>query len=207
MKVERRGSTARWSGWACLGAVLAPARAEAHSAIPGMSEWVSGVLHPLLTPLHLLVLLSVGLWTGQQSPLRLKYPLVVFGLCAGAGLLGTLAARFPQVAPPYLLAASLGAGVLVALVVPLRMPAAALLFAYAGFITGLDSAADGATSSIAIAKTLFGSWLGLTVAFVNVAYYTSLCPPRPWVQTAIRIAASWIVAISLLMLAFALRKE
>ncbi len=39
----------------------------------------------------------------------------------------------------------------------------------------------------------------------NLAYYTALCPQRQWLQIALRIAGSWTAAVSLLVLAFALK--
>ena len=42
---------------------------------------------------------------------------------------------------------------------------------------------------------------------VNAAFFVSLLPSLPWARTGWRIIASWIVAIALMMLAFALRRS
>ena len=55
-------------------------------------------------------------------------------------------------------------------------------------------------------KILFATWVSLVLFVVNAAFYVSLLPRLQWVQTGIRVAGSWIVAIALLMLAFALRR-
>jgi hydrogenase/urease accessory protein HupE len=55
-----------------------PATANAHTPIKGLEELAAGVLHPLTTPAHLLVLLALRLLVGQQLPLDLKTPFAVF---------------------------------------------------------------------------------------------------------------------------------
>ncbi len=54
--------------------------------------------------------------------------------------------------------------------------------------------------------TLLGTWVGLFLILVDVALYVSLLMKRKWAQIGVRVLASWIIAISLLVLAFALRK-
>jgi hypothetical protein len=66
--------------------------------------------------------------------------------------------------------------------------------------------ADAAVTPWAVAKTLFGTWISFIVWIVDIAYYVSLLPPRKWMQIGARVAGSWIVAISFLVLAFALRR-
>ena len=58
-----------------------------------------------------------------------------------------------------------------------------------------------------MAKTLFGTWVSLNLWIINFSFYTSICPQRKWVQIGLRIAGSWITAISLMVLAFALKKS
>ena len=71
---------------------------------------------------------------------------------------------------------------------------------------GLDSGVDAGTPGAAAAKILLATWASLVLFVVNVALYVSLLPKLRWLQTGTRIAGSWIVAIALLMLAFALRR-
>lgn len=192
--------------WAVLVFAALSVSAQAHGTIPGMNEAVGGFLHPLITPLHVLILLGLGLWLGQQTPLRLKIPVLVFTPCSAAALLATTTGAIPAVPPAFLLAISLSAGVLVALAARLPTCASVALFGFAGLALGLDSAVDNATTTAAIAKTLLGTWISLSVWLVNTAFYVSLCPPRQWIQIGIRVAGSWIVAISLLVLAFSLKR-
>jgi hypothetical protein len=73
----------------------------------------------------------------------------------------------------------------------------------------LDSGADIGGKPLAIAGTLLGTWVSLGIGLINIAYYVSLAAERErkWIGIGLRIAGSWIFAISLLMLAFALRHQ
>ena len=175
---------------------------------PGMNHFTSGLLHPWMTPTHLIILLALGLWLGQNVPLRLGLPLKVFAPLSAAALAFTTTgwiagvppahpgrhrprggssrgARSPSPHPPP---------------APCCSPAAAVAI-------GLDSGAETGTP-FAIAGTLLGTWVSLSLGLVNIAYYVSLAAERKkkWISIGLRIAGSWIVAISLLMLAFSLRR-
>jgi len=59
---------------------------------------------------------------------------------------------------------------------------------------------------ISIARTLLGTWLGLMLALIDIAYYLSFFTRQKWQQVGIRVAGSWITAASFMILAFALRR-
>jgi urease accessory protein len=181
-----------------------PATASAHSAISGVGDFFGGVLHPLTTPTHLLVLLGLGLLAGQRSPLNLKVPLAVFIPVSAIALLLTTTGVAKSIYPPVLIGIALVAGVLVALEKPLPAIATGAIFAFAALALGLDSAVE-TGSAISIAKTLLGTWLGLILAVADIAYYLSFFTKQKWQQTGIRVAGSWITAASFMILAFALR--
>ena len=169
-----------------------------------MGEFSGGLIHPLLTPSHLLILLALGLWLGQQQPLRLRVPMAVFVLFSGAGLLLTPWIPLPVAAQPWLAGMALAVALLV--VAAARLPRSVLLplFALGALAIGLDSTVEGAAPAKA-AMTLLGTWLSVNLCILNFAYYVSLCPQRKWVQTGIRVAGSWIAAVCLLVLAFSLK--
>ncbi len=206
-------SEPRWRGH-CRGSwllaaglfLLVPTRAEAHTPIKGAGEFVSGFLHPFLTPTHLLVLLSVGLLLGQRLPLRLQWPLTVFAVSAAAGLSVTALHVIAGVSQTVLIVLGLCAGGLVAVAAPLPLWTRLMACAAAGLALGLDSGADPGTMGIAMARMLLATWVSLILCVGDVAFYSSRLPPYQWVQTGIRVVGSWIVAIALLMLAFALRR-
>jgi urease accessory protein len=184
-----------------------PAHAQAHMTAPGMGDFISGLLHPWMTPTHVLILLSLGLWLGQHLPLRVGLPLKVFIPGAALGLALSTVHWFTFVPPPVLVAISLVAGTVVALKARLSGPSAAVLLAVAALAIGLDSGVETGTG-FTVFKTLLGTWVSLGIGLLNLGYYVSLASDRKkkWISIGIRVAGSWIVAISLLMLAFALRK-
>lgn len=191
-----------------VGAVVLflPTRLEAHAAIRGAGEFISGFLHPLLTPLHLLVLLSLGLLLGQRLPLRLEWPMAGFAAFAAAGLSVTAAGVIAGAYLPFLIGIGMCAGGFVALAAPLPAWVRLVVCAAAGLALGLDSGVDPGTTGTAMAKTLFATWVSLSICVANVAFYSSRLPNIKWVQTGVRIAGSWIVAVALLLLAFALKR-
>jgi len=184
-----------------------PAGAEAHTAMEGSNHFTSGILHPLLTPAHLLVLIALGILLGQHSPLRMRVILRVFAPLAGIALGLTASGRIPGAHPAVLAAVALGAGAMVAFG---KEPPPVLrwaIFAAGAVAIGLDSGVETGTRTAAV-TTLLGTWTGLLLFLFAIAYYASLAAaqPRKWLHIALRVAGSWIAAISLLMLAFALRK-
>ncbi len=182
-----------------------PAPAHAHTTIKGMGEFVGGLVHPLVTPSHVLILLALGLMLGQHAPLKLKMPLLVFApLSAVAMILSTTASGL-VVPQPLLAGVALGAAGLVALGKAVPRVLTAVLLAAAAVAMGIDSAAERGPVA-AVIKTLLGTWLCLVVVVFDLAFYVSRCTNTPWMKIGIRVIGSWIIAISLLVLAFSLRQ-
>lgn len=180
--------------------------AHAHTTMPQAGDFVNGALHPLTVPAHVLILLGLAVALGQQVPFRPGRTLLIFAPCAAAALGFTT--RFTFTLPqPALIGIALCAGVLVAAGRPLPFPAWAVLAAAAAVCMGLDSGVEEAGRATEI-RMLCGTLAGLVIALLTCAFYTSMAVERrkKWVDIALRIVGSWIAAISVLMLAFALRK-
>ena len=175
--------------------------------VQGMSSFMTGALHPLMTPAHVIILLALGLAVGQHVPLRLGKPLQVFATFSAIGLALTATGRIAGVHPAFLSAVAFAIGGWVALGRELPMLVRGLLIGAGALAIGLDSGVE-TGGTMTIIGTLAGTWVGLLVYLVNFAFYTSLAAEKKkqWLQIGIRVAGSWILAISLLMLAFALRK-
>jgi len=189
-----------------LGLFLLPTTmARAHLAVEGVGEVVNGALHPLLSPAHVLVFLGLALLLGQRVPLDLKTPMRVFAPVSAAALLVTLSGRVSSVSPPLLIGLALCIAALVALEVKLPRLVVGGICAAAGCGIGLDSAVEGG-ATLAAFKTLAGTWLSLNAAVFYLAICVSHAEDKPWARTAIRVLGSWIIAISLMVLAFSLRK-
>lgn len=189
----------------CWGLFAFPATAQAHTPIEGIGDFLAGLVHPVTTPSHVLLLLGLGLLLGQHPPLNLKGPMLVFGSVSALALLLTCTGWVSNVYPPVLLGLALGAAVMVALEKPIPPTGLYLLLAGAATALGLDSAVE--SSSIAtVLKTLAGTWISLTVLLADIAIYASFCARKLWLKVGIRVMGSWIIAVSLLVLAFSLRK-
>lgn len=173
---------------------------------PGMNAFSSGLLHPWMTPTHVIILLALGLWLGQEVPLRLGLPCKVFAPTAAVAL-AVSATKWTIAVPPFILVAiALVIAAMVALDARLPAPVRVALLAAAAIGIGLDSGPE-TTTPIATFSTLAGTWVSLGLGLVNIAYYVSLAAASQmqWLRIGIRVAGSWIFAISLLMVAFALR--
>jgi len=188
---------------ACLFAF--PATAHAHSPIKGMGEFINGLLHPLTTPSQVLLIIGLGLLAGRRRPFSLKAPMAVFIALSGAGLILATVCRVQSVHPATLLGIALCAGTLLALDKNLDTLPFCALFAAAALAMGLDSAVEAGSFS-SVAKTLLGNWISLAVLVCDIAIYVSLGGEAKWLKVALRIFGSWIIAISLLVLAFSFRK-
>jgi hydrogenase/urease accessory protein HupE len=184
---------------------VCPATAHAHTPIEGIGDFLAGLVHPLITPSHILILLALGLLLGQQSPLKLKWPMLVFVTGSAVALMVTTTGVIAGPYQPLLLAIALCAATLVALEKSLPPVAAHALFAIAAVAVGLDSRVE-STAASTVTKTLAGTWISLMVLLADIAIYVSLCTKKHWTKVGIRIAGSWIIAITLLVLAFSFRK-
>ncbi len=180
--------------------------AHAHTTVEGAGALGNGALHPLMTPAHVLILLGLGLLLGQQVPLGLGRAVRVFAPASAAALLLTATGRVPAVYPPLMIGIALGLSILVALETRLNGRVAAALCATAAVGIGLDSAVDPGTAAAAGFKMLIGTWFTMNA----LVFYTAVCASngadKKWARAGIRVIGSWILAISLMALAFSLRK-
>jgi hydrogenase/urease accessory protein HupE len=186
-------------------ACLWPAPAHAHTSIQGMGEFISGLAHPVTTPAHILILIGMGLFAGQNWMKNFKIPLVTFVAVAAFALAMTLAGPPKFVTLPVLITIALGVGALVALDKPIPIAASTGLFAIAALAIGLDSGVETGGSAV-VFKTLAGTWIAMVVLVINTGFYLSLGLQKKWLKIGVRIIGSWLVAISLMVLAFALKK-
>ena len=182
-----------------------PATAHAHTQVEGVGDVLNGLLHPLTTPSHLLILLGLGLLAGQRAPLNLKTPMMTFLPLAAIALLLTMTGAVKTVYPPVLIAIALIAGILVAMEARPPRLAYIALFAAAAVAIGLDSAVESG-DTVAMLKRLFGTWVSLGLMVFNLAYYVSLLAKQKWQKIGVRVVGSWLIAISFLVLAFLLRR-
>lgn len=182
-----------------------PTTVHAHGQIKWSDAYIGGLLHPITTPAHLLILLGLGLWLGQRSPMRLTPPITVLLVSSALALAFTAKGWIASVYPPLLTCLALSLGILVALQKKLPPMAMFALFAAAGLFIGGDSGFE-SDSRRAIFKSLLGTWLAINLLVTVLAIHVETFSKRDWQKIGIRVMGSWIIAISLLVLAFSLRK-
>jgi hydrogenase/urease accessory protein HupE len=176
--------------------------AEAHLVTTGLGPVYDGIGHLLLTPEDLVPILALALYAGLKGARAGR--LALFVLPAAwvlGGLLGLRVGAAPTAPVPALSFILLG--VLAAADLKLPDGAVAVLAGGLGLVHGflngpaLAGSGPGALGLLGIAA----------VAFVLVALASALVVSlkTPWTRIAVRVAGSWIAAIGLLLLGWALR--
>lgn len=179
-----------------------PTNADAHLAIKGAGDFGNGALHPIVTPQHAMILLGLALLLGMRVPLRLKLPMAA--LAGGAALALGFVSMVPFSTPELVLnLIAMIIGLLVAIGRTLSPALLAGICAIAATAVGMDSAVD-PESGMVVWKTLLGTWLGIAGVTGYLALAISNGAEKNWARTGMRILGSWIFAIAILMLAFAM---
>lgn len=176
--------------------------AHAHLSLEGVGEMANGALHPLMSPAHVLMFLSLALLLGQQVPFDLKTPLRIFVPASGAALLLTLTGWVIEVYQPLLVGTALITAIVVALEINISRWVIGFLCGAVAVGIGLDSAPGEGS----VLKTLAGTWLSMNALVFYIAMCASNGSDKKWAKAAIRVLGSWIIAISLMVLAFSFRK-
>lgn len=174
-------------------------------ALQGANEILSGALHPLTTPVHVLILIGLALLLGQQIPLKLKQPMLVFAPLSAIALVLTTIGRGTELYQPLMIGIALCIAILVALEKKIPPTLLCSFCALAGISIGLDSGLQSDSTTV-ITKTLLGTWITINAVVGYLALCVSNGAEKPWARIAMRVVGSWIVAISLMVLAFSLRK-
>lgn len=184
--------------------LLLPEVALAHSPIPGIGGFYNGILHPFLVPAHLVVLVGLGLWLGQQTMPRIEPALIAFSLMlvAGLGLSSFVTLGDGQIW--LLLACALAVGLLVAAAWSLPRAATAAVAGLIALLVGLDSAAD-ASGLQARLLVLAGVAVGVHLLLLNLVALTSYAR-KPWLRIGVRVVGSWSAASALMVLALTLKR-
>jgi hydrogenase/urease accessory protein HupE len=181
--------------------LLWPWRAEAHLVTTGLGPVYDGIGHLLLTPEDLLPVLALALCAGLRGAGAGRHVLGVLPSAWVIGwCLGLLAHGLPGFPIPAL--SLLILGTLVAADLPLPSPAVTAMAVGLGLVHGF---LNGVAMQQASARAL--GLLGiLAVLFVLIALVAALVVSlhQQWTRIAVRVVGSWIAAIGLLMLGWAL---
>jgi urease accessory protein len=196
---------------------LLPALGHAHATSESINHFYAGLLHPLITPEHVLAIIALGLLAGQQRAANNQS--VAWTLVFALGLaMGALLAWFigdAQVLQRSIVSLStitllnLVSVVLFGLMIAVAWPWPLLLMYPLVLTFGLThGVANGIelTTDTAIYLFIPGLAAGTLVAALYcmaLADFASRPRPYQWPRIALRVAGSWIAAIGILMLGMA----
>lgn len=161
-------------------------------------SFYDGVIHPLTVTHHLLALLAMGLLAGRQFQSNLDRALL-------AGLAGVALGMFlaPQAELPVLLPLMLTLSTAAALALIINKAShqwfALPIIALTCLAIGLDTPADPNRAFSHQAATWAGVMLGASAPLIYPALITRGAQ-KGWQLIAVRIAASWLSAVALVVL-------
>ncbi|MCA0930583.1 HupE/UreJ family protein [Ruegeria profundi] len=183
--------------------VLVASPASAHSPVPGMEGFYVGLLHPFSTPPQALLLLGLALVAGGFETARVQWLLGSFLVASLGGLM--LAFGFEELDATMFALAFVVCSV-AALFPGKLFPVALALIGVGAFLIGDASVPDEGPPQDRL-FTMSGSMVGANMGMLYLVGIFLLIKERftqPWVGIAFRVAAAWIGAVSLLMLALGL---
>lgn len=168
---------------------------------------MQGVFHPLQTPSHILLILSLGLLIGQQLGKKrlLLSSVMLFGFSVLAGLVLNRVIRLGFDIELILL----GLGLFVSLLVIIKLPLPSLLMAFLVIISGIGLGLNSSPIVIpGLGSTSVYNWqFGATCSFVVsvlvillIAHFIN----NYWRGIILRVLASWIATSAIFVLAFIL---
>lgn len=191
----------------CLFALFIPEAALAHSPFQGIGSFYNGLLHPVLVPAHLLLLIAIGLFLGQQGTKRIELILGTFAVATAVGLVMAWFSISTELGVETLiLALSAAVGLLVAISPQMAVYWRLLIVLLAGFLLGIDS-----TQEAFVGKDKFLSLFGSGIAIYFLALYplalADFLNKKAWQKIGIRVIGSWVAASSLMVLALSLATQ
>ncbi|CAA6805348.1 MAG: Unknown protein [uncultured Sulfurovum sp.] len=186
-------------------ALVSTQPALAHSPIQGIGDFYNGLLHPILVPAHLLLLVAIGFFGGQQGLDRVKPVLGMFTLATVAGLIiawFSISIEFEI----FILILSAVIGLLIVIKPKVSLFWCGLIALLAGFLLGIDSAQEALSGKDKLV-TLFGTSIGINLLALYSIGFADYFNKKAWQQIGIRIIGSWVSASALLVLALSFSSQ
>lgn len=187
--------------------LLLPVRSQAQSAMSLADGFDAGLTLPWLFPEQTIALIAAGLLLGRQrNATFLKiWPYfigaMVIGLTIPPTVFSLLSLSLTLLSMAFVLA------ILIAVHRPVPLIISIAVAAFAGLVEGIASApgtGDWAASIGVAAGTAIRANLFFITPFL-FADWLSGPERRPWTSIVLRVAGSWVAAISIMMLAILMR--
>ena len=185
--------------------LMRPQAALAHASVPGTRGFYYGFVHPFTVPAEVLALLACGLVFSRNMQ---GFDKVLGGYIVASTAAFAICLRVaPFNASLPLLVLALAAGCVLASALPLTAAVSRLVGIALGALAGAVAAPDeGALTAMVI--TGAGAVAGATITLIYVAAgagWLQTTLTWRWLPIALRVIGSWIVAISVLLIALAIR--
>ncbi len=171
------------------------------------SWFMQGMLHPLQTPSHILLVLSLGLLIGQQLSQKrfLLSSVILFSFSVLVGLILNRIIRLDFDIELILL----GLGLLISLLVIIKLPLPSLLIAFLVIISGIGLGLNSSPIVIpGLGSTSVYNWqIGAACSFIAGVLPAALIAcfiNNYWQGIILRVLASWIATSAIFVLAFIL---
>jgi urease accessory protein len=183
--------------------LIAAPSAHAHLMNTGFGPFSDGLTHLMVTPEDLLPVIALSLWAGLRGPIfgrTVLFSLPVAWLVgSAAGILLTA----PITLPVAETVVTIALGVLLATDRPLPFTCVAGLAVALGLLHGILNGSELSKTSSSGQISVVGV---VTALFVAVSLLAGQAGSMrvPWARVAVRVAGSWIAAIGLLMLGWAM---
>jgi len=191
--------------WVTLATTLIAApSAHAHLMNTGLGPFSDGLTHLIATPEDLLPVIALALLAGLRGP---RFGRAVLFALPVAWLVGSAAGLLlvpPITLPVAETIVTIGLGVLLATERPLPLIWVAGLAVLLGLFHGILNGSELPKTSSAGQISAAGVAIALFVA-VSLSAGQAASMRVPWARVAVRVAGSWIAAIGLLMLGWAVR--
>ncbi|MBS0266144.1 MAG: HupE/UreJ family protein [Planctomycetes bacterium] len=192
----------------CSGLVLLyPAVAQAHLVNTQFGPFYDGLCHPFVTPTDLMMVLALSLLAGAAGPAAGRTALLSLTASWLVGmLLGQMEWSRPFTVPVSVAA---GATLLVAVLVAARLRCSPAIIGVFSSVIGLGWGLTNGGEFRALTDGPLVLAGNVACVFMVTAWVTSLAVKcsHGWQQIVVRVAASWLVAINLLVLGWELRQR
>ena len=191
--------------WLTLAATLSVTPpAHAHLVNTGSGPFDDGLTHLFVTPEDLLPVIALALLAGLRGPRFGRAVLFALPVAWMAGSTIGLLLAPPITLPLAQTILTIALGLLLATESRLSLASADVLAIILGLLHGLLNGSELPKASWSSPISVVGVGVALFVAVSLLAGQASVVHV-PWARVAVRVAGSWIVAIGLLMLGWAMR--
>lgn len=200
------GTRIRWcAGGGALASLVAGETAWGHLVSSGLGPFYDGVLHLVVSPAELLMVLAWSWMAGLHGRRASRTTMTILPLAWVVGGLAGITHGGDISLPSIAGAGVLMTGLLVAIDAALPLGWLGGLPALFGVIFGFLNGSVPATANVGLAGLAGVAVTVFVLMSLGSALAVGLSDYRPWGRVVVRVAGSWVGAIGLLMIGWALR--